>query len=644
MDTRLKSIKSSRIYKAVLALMFIACWAALGAVTGFAGAFGYMYPNFSGVEALLIDNAADSSLLPDKQWELKRLMIGALTDSTDEAVKLVENADFYAKLTFSNGKTEENAVEHPQALESTVWYSEDLSFTVALSAKQYNAFCEDWARMKRNMQIILVSDIILLAAGIVLMVMLSRCAGVRGDGSVHLDKRWKLPYEVSICAALAMLFLFAFTAVAGEDLRSVAQLGSGGRNLCMAMSGAACLGFAGCMLYVRSCAVVRAKNGVYGKGSIIWCAVLLIWRFLKFLGRLLARFWRSVKAVVRGEVFPKKSAAARFVIMDAALVLVTIVLGTIFIAADGSIIVLTLEVICIAAFMWERYHQFRDCGCIGKKIKALTEGDYSFNEKLSEHSAFAQDMERLNTLSEGYRKSVEERVHAERMKIELVTNVSHDLKTPLTSIISYVELLSKEELPPVAQDYVKVLRTKSERLKNIVSDVFELAKTTSGKISIEHERLDLTKLSWQTIGEMEDRITAAGLDLRAKICDPPVTVVSDGKRLYRVIQNLLDNALKYSLKGTRVYYDLEKKDSSAVITIRNISAYEMEFTADEILERFTRGDKSRTTEGSGLGLSIAQGFTLACGGTFALDIDGDMFKDILTFPVAQETEKAAENG
>ena len=226
------------------------------------------------------------------------------------------------------------------------------------------------------------------------------------------------------------------------------------------------------------------------------------------------------------------------------------------------------------------------------------------------------------------------------MKIELVTNVSHDLKTPLTSIISYVELLSKEELNPAAQDYVKVLKTKSERLKNIVSDVFELAKTTSGEISVEHERLDLTKLSWQTIGEMEDRIAAAGLDLRAKICDPPVTVVSDGKRLYRVIQNLLDNALKYSLKGTRVYYALERDSLTAIITIKNISAYEMNFTADEILERFTRGDKSRTTEGSGLGLSIAQGFTLACGGTFALDIDGDMFKVTLTFPLVQE----AENG
>lgn len=235
------------------------------------------------------------------------------------------------------------------------------------------------------------------------------------------------------------------------------------------------------------------------------------------------------------------------------------------------------------------------------------------------------------------------------MKIELVTNVSHDLKTPLTSIISYVDLLSKEELPPVAQDYVKVLQLKSERLKNIVSDVFELAKTTSGEISVEKEQLDLTKLSWQTIGEMEEKLADAGLELRAKICDPPVTVISDGKRIYRILQNLLDNAIKYSLKGTRVYYTLSTKNMNAIITIKNISANEMDFTPDEILERFTRGDKSRSTEGSGLGLSIAQGFTLACGGTLNIDIDGDMFKVTIVFPLAQisdivNTEKAALNG
>ena len=643
MDTKLKSIKLSRAYKAALAVMFIACWVTLGIVTGFAGAYGYMFPNYAGVEALLIDSPADSSGIWTQNRAYALQIVSAMDESMLEATEFVSNADFYAKVTLDSGRVIENSVEHFPQLEYTEWRDTLLgsaAITTALSNRGYDSYCQDWNRMKRNMQIIVVSDIILLAAGVVFMVLLCKCAGLREDGTVRLGKRYKLPYELTLLAAAGMLYLFAFEAVCANELSNVAQLGAGGRNLCMALSGAAALGFAGSVLYLLSCGEVRAKNGVFGRGSIIWCLLMLICRLLKLIGRLFARFGRAARAVATGEAFPKSTAAVRIVIMDVVFAAATALLAIVCIAAGGSIIAVALEVICIVVFIWARYRQLRDCTVVEKKIKALTEGDYSFEGKLSEHSAFKQDMERLNTLSEGYRRSVEERVYAERMKIELVTNVSHDLKTPLTSIISYVELLSKEELPPAAQDYVKVLKAKSERLKNIVADVFELAKTTSGEITIEHERLDLTKLSWQTIGEMEDRIAETGLDLRAKICDPPVTVVSDGKRLYRVIQNLLDNALKYSLSGTRVYYTLEKSGNTAVITIKNISAYEIDFTAEEILERFTRGDKSRTTEGSGLGLSIAQGFTLACGGTFALNIDGDMFKVTLTFPLAQE----AENG
>ena len=179
---------------------------------------------------------------------------------------------------------------------------------------------------------------------------------------------------------------------------------------------------------------------------------------------------------------------------------------------------------------------------------------------------------------------------------------------------------------------MRILKNKSARLKSIISDVFELAKTTSGEIAVEHEKIDLSKLCYQTLGEMEDRIAKSELEVRRNIAEPPVTIISDGKRIYRILQNLLDNALKYSLKGTRIYFSLEKDDKQAVITIKNIASYEMTFTKEEILERFTRGDKARSTEGSGLGLSIAQGFTIACG-AFDIDLDGDMFKTIITFPL-----------
>ena len=234
-------------------------------------------------------------------------------------------------------------------------------------------------------------------------------------------------------------------------------------------------------------------------------------------------------------------------------------------------------------------------------------------------------------INKGFDESLEEQMKSERMKVELITNVSHDLKTPLTSIISYIDLLSKEELSDTARDYVNILCEKSYRLKNIVSDLFDLAKSTSGDINLDMEKLDLKKLIEQTLGDMEDEIESSGLQIKTRLPEEPVYIISDGKKLYRVFQNLIDNALKYSLKGTRVYIELEEVDGKAVTTIKNVAGYEMDFTAEEILQRFTRGDKSRSTEGSGLGLSIAESFTKVCGGSFKLDIDGDLFKVTMKF-------------
>lgn len=238
-------------------------------------------------------------------------------------------------------------------------------------------------------------------------------------------------------------------------------------------------------------------------------------------------------------------------------------------------------------------------------------------------------------INKGFNESLEEQMKSERMKINLVTNVSHDLKTPLTSIISYVDLLSKEEdLSESARDYANILTEKSNRLKNIVADLFDLAKSTSGDINLDFETLDMKKLIQQTLGDMEDDIEKSGLQIKTKLPVNPVNIVSDGKKLYRVFQNVLDNALKYSLQGTRVFVELEDINGRAVVTIKNTAGYEMDFNPDEILQRFSRGDQARTTDGSGLGLSIAESFTNVCGGDLKLDIDGDMFKVIISFKLA----------
>lgn len=242
----------------------------------------------------------------------------------------------------------------------------------------------------------------------------------------------------------------------------------------------------------------------------------------------------------------------------------------------------------------------------------------------------------FDDINKGFNESFEGQMKSERMKIALITNVSHDLKTPLTSIISYADLLSNEEsLSDAARDYVKVLVDKSNRLKHIVSDLFDLAKSTSGNMPVEFEKIDLKRLVEQTLADMNGDIEKSGLALRTKLPEGVFNIMADGKKLYRVFQNVVDNALKYSLLGTRIYIELENRNGTAVATIKNTAGYEMDFTVEEIMQRFNRGDKSRTTEGSGLGLSIAESFTQVCGGDFKVDIDGDLFKVTIQFKLAQ---------
>ncbi len=258
-----------------------------------------------------------------------------------------------------------------------------------------------------------------------------------------------------------------------------------------------------------------------------------------------------------------------------------------------------------------------------KRIEDVRNGDYSVTE-VKDWDVNYKAQQDLNNISESVTKVVEEQIKSERMKIDLVTNVSHDLKTPLTSITSYVDLLSKEDLPDEAKDYVNILIRKTERLNAMIGDLFDLAKATS-ETDVKLEELDAVILVRQVLADMEDKINRYGRDVRSEILPQSVKVIGEGKKLYRIIQNVVDNALKYSLENTRIYLTLTESENEAIITVKNIASYEMDFTGDEITERFVRGSKSRTGEGNGLGLSIAKSFTQACGGSFTVTPDGDVF-------------------
>ena len=227
-------------------------------------------------------------------------------------------------------------------------------------------------------------------------------------------------------------------------------------------------------------------------------------------------------------------------------------------------------------------------------------------------------------------------MRSERMKVELITNVSHDLKTPLTSIISYTELLNQEEgLPDHVRDYVHILSDKAKRLQTMVLDVFDVSKATTGNLKVDVKPLDFAKLLRQTLADMGEDIEGSGLALKPRLPAEPVWIAADGDRLYRVFQNLIGNALKYSLEGSRIYLDLTVDRDRATATLRNTSREELPDGVD-LTERFVRGDESRTDGGSGLGLSIARTFTEACGGTFSIQTQADLFTATVSF---SQTEK-----
>lgn len=241
------------------------------------------------------------------------------------------------------------------------------------------------------------------------------------------------------------------------------------------------------------------------------------------------------------------------------------------------------------------------------------------------------------------RQAIQEAVKGERMKVELITNVSHDLKTPLTSIISYVDLLSKEPLETEeSKEYVEILVRKSDALKRLIEDLIDASKVSTGNVQMNCARIGMNELVRQSLGEFEEKFASKDLDIRVQEEDQ-IAVLADGKSMWRVIENVFDNVTKYALPNSRVYIQLSKAKDKGMIVIKNISEVALEIDPEELLQRFVRGAESRTTEGSGLGLSIAGGLVEAQNGQFKIDIDGDLFKVTIEMPIIHEVDEDYED-
>lgn len=274
--------------------------------------------------------------------------------------------------------------------------------------------------------------------------------------------------------------------------------------------------------------------------------------------------------------------------------------------------------------------------------KAVADGNLNYRVDTSHmYLDYRRHGEDLNRIGAGISIAVEERLKSERFKTELITNVSHDLKTPLTSIVNYADLLSKVALPEEAEAYVEVLQRQSQRLKKLTEDLVEASKASTGNLPVEITTIDLGELMNQVVGEYEDRLEKANLKAVIGLPEVRISALADGRYLWRIMDNLLSNACKYALAGTRVYLDLSYVGSCAILSIKNVSRDRLNISADALMERFVRGDASRNTEGSGLGLSIAQSLAELMDGKLSLSVDGDLFKAELQLPLASQPQQSS---
>lgn len=363
-------------------------------------------------------------------------------------------------------------------------------------------------------------------------------------------------------------------------------------------------------------------------GRIVRWAIDLCKKFWHFIGRGRKGLWRKVF-----QDYKTRNVLLILLVYSAVLAVLGMMFGVMIDYGTALFMFLfgVLWFILAVAFLVKRLDGFER---IVEALKRLRTGELT--DKLTDMptgvlSTMAED---INSLGDGMQNALQNAIRAERMKSELITNVSHDLKTPLTSILNYSDLLCQEHLTPEeANDYAKIIHQKSMRLKNLTSDLFDISKVQSGAEQMQCERIDACTLVRQALGEQDKAIAESRLTLKANIPDHEVPIWADGKKMSRVMENLIGNCIKYAMSGTRVFVTVSEQEREAVIELKNIANYEMDFDAGEITERFVRGDAARTTEGSGLGLAIAKSYVEACGGALAVEVDGDLFKVRITFPV-----------
>lgn len=321
-----------------------------------------------------------------------------------------------------------------------------------------------------------------------------------------------------------------------------------------------------------------------------------------------------------------------FMIMAFALLLFT------YNSLESRILMGGVAVLSLCLDLWVFHQMYKiawETDQINQALVNISQGDTTYKIHTDKFNGKEKELaENVNHISTGLETALQEKVRSERLKADLITNVSHDIKTPLTSIINYVDLIKREHIQdPKIQGYLEVLEQKSQRLKTLTEDLVEASKASSGNLKLEIASIDFVELIHQTNGEFEEKFAVRHLEFVSELPSESILIEADGRYLWRVLENLYNNAFKYAMEHSRVYVDIAKEENMVVFTMKNISQNPLNIRADELTERFVRGDVARTTEGSGLGISIAKSLTELQGGKFNLYIDGDLFKAGVAFPI-----------
>ena len=501
---------------------------------------------------------------------------------------------------------------------------------VAIDGNYLSSLTVFFFRWRFYFPVLLLFTVVLATAAVSLLTLL--CAGAgrsHRDGEVRLAAFYRIPldlYLVAVFFACAALAFMTEELIYWTVLSEVIVITYWAIFLIPALS---------LILTVTLMSVcARFRAGTWWRNNVITYALCLAWRtaawiWRKILRRVLGALWRGLCRACRGvRDFVLQIGTVPLAILFALSVMLFYLIS---IAALSGFVFLLASVYAVFGILLGAIFTRR----LEKGAKNLAQGDLETGIDTSNlFGTYRRHAEHLNHIREGMSEAVEASLRSERMKTELITNVSHDIKTPLTSIINYVDLMKKEPIESEkVREYLDVMDRQSARLKKLIEDLMEVSKASTGNITPEMTDTDFDVMLEQILGEYRERLSNAELNLCVDNAAAGAHIMADGKLLWRVFDNLLGNICKYSMPGTRVYLNVTRRAGMLEISMRNISLYSLNITSEELMERFVRGDRSRHTEGSGLGLSIAKNLVELQKGKLEIVVDGDLFKSVVSFPL-----------